>query len=83
MLLPGNRALPKAVICCQLVFDEKEIGDVDTQAAFAEWTETFGSERLTGALLNRLTHRVSILEMNGASYRLAQGRARKADKPNQ
>ena len=31
----------------------------------------FGSERLTGALLDRLTHHVRILEMNGQSYRLA------------
>lgn len=31
----------------------------------------FGSERLTGALLDRLTHHVHILEMNGESYRLA------------
>ena len=43
-----------------------------------EWTETFGSERLTGALLDRLTHNVSILEMNGDSYRLGESRARKA-----
>jgi hypothetical protein len=32
----------------------------------------FGSERLTGALLDRLTHHVHILEMNGDSYRLKQ-----------
>ena len=31
---------------------------------FAEWTEVLGSERLTGALLDRLTHHVHILEMN-------------------
>jgi len=37
-----------------------------------EWTEIFGSERLTGALLDRLTHHVHILEMNGESYRLKQ-----------
>jgi DNA replication protein DnaC len=42
-----------------------------------ESTETFGSERLTGALLDRLTHHVTILEMNGDSYRLAQSRTRK------
>ena len=35
-----------------------------------ELTEGFGSERLTGALLDRLTHHVHILEMNGESYRL-------------
>jgi DNA replication protein DnaC len=39
-----------------------------------EWTEVFGSERLTGALLDRLTHHVNILEMNGESYRLMQSR---------
>jgi DNA replication protein DnaC len=45
---------------------------------FDEWTETFGSERLTGALLDRLTHHVNILEMNGESYRLGQSKARQA-----
>jgi hypothetical protein len=39
---------------------------------------TFSTERLTGALLDRLTQHVSILEMNGDSYRLGQSRARKA-----
>ncbi len=41
---------------------------------FDEWTEIFGSERLTGALLDRLTHHVHILEMNGDSFRLKQSR---------
>ena len=45
---------------------------------FDEWTETFGSERLTGALLVRPTHHVHILEMNGGSFRLNQSRARKS-----
>ena len=36
-----------------------------------EWTSIFGSERLTVALLDRLTHHVKILEMNGDSFRLA------------
>ena len=46
---------------------------------FDKWTDTFGTERLTGALLDRLTHHVTILEMNGDSYRLGQSRARKAE----
>jgi len=41
---------------------------------FDEWTEIFGSERLTGALLDRLTHHINILEMNGDSFRLKQSR---------
>ena len=44
---------------------------------FDEWTEIFGSERLTGALLDRLTHHVHILEMNGESYRLNQSQKRR------
>ena len=43
---------------------------VTSNLPFVEWTEVFGSERLTGALLDRLTHHVDILEMNGDSYRL-------------
>ena len=51
---------------------------ITSNLPFDEWTETFGTERLTGALLDRLTHHVNILEMNGQSYRLAQSRARKS-----
>ena len=40
---------------------------------FDECTEVFGKERLTGALLDRLTHHVHILELTGESYRLKQG----------
>ena len=51
---------------------------ITSNLPFDEWTATFGEERLTGALLDRLTHHVHILEMNGQSYRLAQSKARKA-----
>ena len=47
---------------------------VTTNLPFDEWTAVFGSERLTGALLDRLTHHVHILEMNGDSYRLKGSR---------
>ena len=47
---------------------------VTTNQSFDEWTEVFASERLTGALLDRLTHHVHILEMNGESYRLKRTR---------
>lgn len=49
---------------------------VTSNLPFDEWTSVFGSERLTGALLDRLTHHVHILEMNGDSYRLAQSKSR-------
>jgi len=43
---------------------------VTSNLPFEDWTQVLGSERLTGALLDRLTHHVSILTMNGDSYRL-------------
>ncbi len=50
---------------------------VTSNLPFAEWTEILGSERLTGALLDRLTHHVHILEMNGDSYRLKQSKRKR------
>jgi DNA replication protein DnaC len=50
---------------------------ITSNLPFDEWTEVFGSERLTGAILDRLTHHVHILEMNGESYRLRQSRKAK------
>ena len=47
---------------------------VTSNLPFDEWTGVFASERLTGALLDRLTHHVHILEMNGDSYRLRQSK---------
>jgi len=43
---------------------------VTSNLPFDQWTSVFASERLTGALLDRLTHHVHILEMNGDSFRL-------------
>ena len=51
---------------------------VTSNLPFENWTEVCGSERLTGAMLDRLTHKVHIIEANGASYRLEQSRKRLA-----
>jgi DNA replication protein DnaC len=50
---------------------------VTSNLPFEEWTGVFGSERLTGALLDRLTHHVHILELNGESYRLKHSKSRR------
>lgn len=47
-----------------------------TNLPFEQWMEVLGSERLTGAMLDRLTHRVHILEANGPSYRLQDAKKR-------
>jgi DNA replication protein DnaC len=54
---------------------------VTSNLPFEEWTSVFGSQRLTGALLDRLTHHVHILELNGESYRLKQSKARRRRDP--
>ena len=50
---------------------------VTTNLPFENWVEVMGNERLTGALLDRLTHRVHILEANGESYRLKEAKRRR------
>jgi DNA replication protein DnaC len=49
---------------------------VTTNLPFENWTDVLGSDRLTGAMLDRLTHRVHILEANGESYRLKDAKKR-------
>lgn len=62
-----------AELLFELISQRYERGStlITSNLRFQEWTETFGTEHLTGALLDRLTHHVNILEMNGESYRLA------------
>ena len=43
---------------------------VTTNLPFSEWPQVFGDERMAGALLDRLTHRVHVIEIQGESYRL-------------
>lgn len=45
---------------------------VTTNLKFADWTQVFGNEQLTAALLDRLTHRAHILEFIGESFRFRQ-----------
>ena len=72
--------VPLSKIGAELLFEilsqryERGATMVTSNLPFAEWTEVLGSERLTGALLDRLTHHVHILEMNGDSFRLKQSR---------
>jgi DNA replication protein DnaC len=68
-----------AALLFEIISQRYERGSIVTTSnlPFDEWTEVFGSERLTGAILDRLTHHVHILEMNGESFRLHQSRKTK------
>ena len=45
---------------------------ITTNLKFADWVQVFGDERLTAALLDRLTHHAHIIELVGESYRFRQ-----------
>jgi DNA replication protein DnaC len=78
--------VPASKLGAELLFDiistayERTSLIVTTNLPFENWTEVLGSERLTGATLDRLTHRCHILEASGESYRLADARRRQTRK---
>jgi DNA replication protein DnaC len=45
---------------------------ITTNLKFADWNQVFGDEKLTLALLDRLTHRAHIIEFVGESFRFRQ-----------
>ena len=61
---------------------ERQSVIVTTNLPFGQWTEVLGSERLTGAVLDRLTHRCHILEATGESYRLQDARRQHHGEPS-
>jgi DNA replication protein DnaC len=54
---------------------------VTSNLAFGEWGQVFQGERMTAALLDRLTHRCHIFEMNGESYRFKESMKAKKETP--
>jgi len=75
--------VPASKAGAELLFDviatayERNSVVVTTNLPFENWTEVLGSERLTGAALDRLTHRCHILETKGESYRLQDAKRRR------
>ena len=74
--------VPASKVGAELLFDvistayERTSLIVTSNLPFESWTEVLGSERLTGATLDRLTHRCNIIETKGESYRLQDAKAR-------
>jgi len=75
--------VPASQVGAELLFDvistayERSSVVVTTNLPFEEWKEVLGSERLTGATLDRLTHRCTIIETGRESYRLKEARRRR------
>ncbi len=80
--------VPASKIGAELLFDvistayERTSLIVTTNLPFESWTEILGSERLTGATLDRLTHRCRIIETKGNSYRLHHATRTRSAKAN-
>lgn len=74
--------VPASKAGAELLFDviatayERNSLIVTTNLPFENWTEVLGNERLTGAALDRLTHRCHILQTKGESYRLQDAKRR-------
>jgi len=70
--------IPFSAVGAQLVFQfvsalyERVAIIITTNLKFADWPQIFGDERLTLALLDRLTHRAHIIEFVGESYRFRE-----------
>jgi DNA replication protein DnaC len=81
--------VPASKAGAELLFDvigsayERQSLIITTNLPFENWTEVLGSERLTGAALDRLTHRCHILEAKGESYRLKDARRRRRNPPKE
>jgi DNA replication protein DnaC len=76
--------VPASKIGAELLFDvistsyERTSLIVTTNLPFEQWTEVLDNERLTGAALDRLTHRCHIVETGSESYRLKDARRRRS-----
>jgi DNA replication protein DnaC len=80
--------VPASKAGAELLFDvigtayERTSVVLTTNLPFENWTEVLGSERLTGAALDRITHRCQIIETTGESYRLQDAKRRRRSAPN-
>lgn len=81
--------VPTSKVGSELLFEvissayERQSLMITTNLPFERWVEVLGSERLTGAVLDRLTHRCHIIECNGASYRLTDAKRRQGRRKRQ
>ena len=79
--------VPASKAGAELLFDviatayERTSVVLTTNLGFEHWTEVLGNERLTGAALDRLTHRCTIIETAGESYRLQDAKRRRKTEP--
>lgn len=88
LVLDEFGSVPASTAGAELLFDvigtayERTSVVLTTNLPFENWTEVLGSERLTGAALDRITHRCQIIETTGESYRLQDAKRRRRPSAN-
>ena len=88
MLIDEVGYLPFSQTAAELLFQffsdryERASVALTSNLDFAHWTEVFGHERMTAALLDRLVHRSTILLLDGESYRFRQSLRRQEEEPH-
>ena len=86
LILDEMGYIPFAKVGAELLFEvisrcyERVSIVLTSNLPFGEWAEIFGNERMTGALLDRLTHHCHIFEINGESFRLREAKTREMKK---
>ncbi len=75
--VPASKAGAELLVDVIATAYERNSVLVTTNLPLENWTEVLGNERLTGAALDRLTHRCHILETKGESYRLKEAKRRR------
>jgi DNA replication protein DnaC len=70
-----------AELLFQVIADRYERSStlITTNLPFSEWLQVFQGERMTAALLDRLTHHCEIFQMTGESYRFRESMKNKND----
>lgn len=75
--VPASKAGAELLFDVIVTENESTSVELTTNLGFEHWTEVLGNERLTGAALDRLTHRCTIIETAGESYRLQDAKRRR------
>ena len=82
LMTPPALAEPPIPLATVMIDYERASVLVTSNLPFSEWNQIFQGERMTAALLDRLTHHCHIFEMNGESYRFRESmKSKKGRKP--
>ena len=66
-----KKGLSFCSVICPLELDESQ-PYITTNLSFDKWSEIFGDTVITASMVDRLTHKAYVINMNGKSYRVKE-----------